>query len=201
MPQPRPAPPSHGQALRQIPAAEMVPISRNHRRRPRRRPARQDKRPVGGPRHAHPMTRRTGTGIALLADGTRRTIVALIALRPRHPSELARELGLSRPAVSRQLSLLTRAGLLRVATSRVDRRGRVYRLDPEEQGRITAWLAGTDIGLEEALISRLARTLDGSANVEPSRSRGLAERSGPGAPRAQGQDRNPTAREPSPRAA
>ena len=103
------------------------------------------------------MTRRTGSGIALLADDTRRTIVALIALRPRHPSELSRELGLSLPAISRQLSLLLGAGLIRVARSRVDARGRVYTLDPAQHGRIIAWLAGTDVGLEESIFSRWAR--------------------------------------------
>jgi len=84
------------------------------------------------------MTRRTGTGIALLADDTRRTIVALLALRPRHPSELARELSLSRPAVSRQLGLLVAAGVIRSARSRVDGRGRVYALNPADAGRVMA---------------------------------------------------------------
>lgn len=121
------------------------------------------------------MTRRTGSGIALLADDTRRTIVALVALRPRCPTELALELGLSRPAVSRQVSLLRKAGLVRVAISRIDRRRRVVMLDPAEQGRVMAWLAGTDIGLEEALISRLARTLDGSAKLEAPATGSLAD--------------------------
>lgn len=121
------------------------------------------------------MTRRTGSGIALLADDTRRTIVALVALRPRYPTDLALELGLSRPAVSRQVSLLRKAGLVRVAISRIDRRRRVVMLDPAEQGRVMAWLAGTDIGLEEALISRLARTLDGSAKLEAPATGSLAD--------------------------
>jgi len=102
------------------------------------------------------MTRRTGSGIALLADDTRRTIVALIALHPRHPTELSRELGLSLPAISRQLSLLTGAGLVRVTRSRVDARRRMYALDSRDQGRILAWLAGTGLGLEDAILSRWA---------------------------------------------
>jgi predicted transcriptional regulator len=102
------------------------------------------------------MTRRTGSGIALLADDTRRTIVALIALRPRHPTELSRELGLSLPAISRQLGLLSGAGLVRVTRSRIDARRRMYALDSREQGRIIAWLAGTDVALEESLLSRWA---------------------------------------------
>ena len=102
------------------------------------------------------MTRRTGSDIALLADDTRRTIVALIALHPRHPTELSRELGLSLPAISRQLGLLAGAGLVRVARSRIDGRRRMYAIDTRAQGRILAWLAGTDLALEESLLSRWA---------------------------------------------
>jgi DNA-binding transcriptional ArsR family regulator len=121
------------------------------------------------------VTRRTGAGIALLADDTRRLIVGLVGLRPRRPWELAEELGLSRPAVSRQLSILARAGLVRIVPSRVDRRGRLVLLDPASQGRILAWLAGTDLGLEEALVSRHARGLDRSARSEPVDGHGLAD--------------------------
>ena len=93
-------------------------------------------------------------------------IVALLALRPRHPSDLALELGLSRPAVSRQLRLLADAGLIRSARSLRDGRGIVYSLNPTESGRITAWLAGTGIGLEESIISRWLGPRDGSASAE-----------------------------------
>ena len=50
------------------------------------------------------MPRRTPEGIELLADATRRQIVALIAARIRQPSDIAAALGLSRPAVSRQFA-------------------------------------------------------------------------------------------------
>ncbi|HEY4227420.1 MAG TPA: winged helix-turn-helix domain-containing protein [Candidatus Limnocylindrales bacterium] len=92
------------------------------------------------------MPRRNGTGIALLADETRRQIVALVALRPRRPSDIARELDLSRPAISRQLRLLREAGLIRLMPFRADRRGTLYAIEPSAQGRIIAWLAGTEIG-------------------------------------------------------
>lgn len=91
-----------------------------------------------------------------MADDTRRTIVALIALRPRHPTELSRELGLSPPAISRQLRLLAEAGLVHRSRSRVDGRRHVFTIDASQQGRIIAWLAGTDIGLEKSLLSRWA---------------------------------------------
>ncbi len=95
------------------------------------------------------MPRRNGAGIALLADDTRLRIVALLALAPRRPSSIAREIGLSRPATSRQLRLLCDAGLVVMARSRIDGRGFVYSLDHGAHGRITAWLAGTGVGLRE----------------------------------------------------
>jgi DNA-binding transcriptional ArsR family regulator len=94
------------------------------------------------------MPRRNGSGIGLLADETRRRIVALLALRPTRPSAISRKIGLSRPATSRQLRLLREAGLVRVMRSPIDGRGLIYALHPDAHGRITAWLAGTEIGLE-----------------------------------------------------
>jgi DNA-binding transcriptional ArsR family regulator len=93
------------------------------------------------------MPKRNGTGIALLADDTRRRIIAHLALRPSRPTGIARAIGLSRPATSRQLRLLSGAGLIRGDRSWVDGRGIVYRIDPDAHGRITAWLAGTEVGL------------------------------------------------------
>ena len=94
------------------------------------------------------MPKRNGTGIALLADETRRRIVAMLAMRPMRSSAIARELGLSRPATSRQLRLLQEAGLIHGFASLADRRGVLYMLHPNTHGRITAWLAGTGVGLE-----------------------------------------------------
>jgi DNA-binding transcriptional ArsR family regulator len=62
-----------------------------------------------------------------LADGTRRSIVERLAHGPRAVGELARDLPVSRPAVSQHLKVLKCAGLVRdhaVGTRRV------YRLDP-----------------------------------------------------------------------
>jgi DNA-binding MarR family transcriptional regulator len=94
------------------------------------------------------MPKRNGQGIALLADETRRRIVALLAGRPMRPSAVAQELGLSRPAVSRQLALLQEARLVRRYPSMADRRAYLYSVEPEAKGRIIAWLAGTEVGLE-----------------------------------------------------
>jgi DNA-binding transcriptional ArsR family regulator len=91
------------------------------------------------------MPRRAAAGIELLADPTRRRIVALIAGRVRHPADIAEALRLSRPATSRQLRLLTEAGLLRWTWSRIDRRSRIYAIEPALHEAIIAWLAGVDL--------------------------------------------------------
>jgi DNA-binding transcriptional ArsR family regulator len=93
------------------------------------------------------MPRRNGEGIALLADPTRRRMIQLLALHPRRPSAVARELGLSRPATSRQLRILREAALIRELPTPHDRRGALYAIEPDNLGRIVAWLAGTEIGL------------------------------------------------------
>ncbi|HEY8846528.1 MAG TPA: winged helix-turn-helix domain-containing protein [Candidatus Limnocylindrales bacterium] len=92
------------------------------------------------------MPRRNGTGIALLADPTRRQIIALLAVAPQQPSELARHLTLSRPAVTRQLRLLEDADLVVAHQRLIDRRAVLYTLNARRHGAITAWLAGTDVG-------------------------------------------------------
>ena len=72
-----------------------------------------------------------------LGDPTRRAIFERLAARPQAVGELARELPVSRPAVSQHLKVLKRAGL--VADSAVGTR-RVYRLDPDGLGALRAEL-------------------------------------------------------------
>jgi len=97
------------------------------------------------------MPHRCGPGIELLADPTRRQIIALLAVRARRPSTIATELGLSRPATTRQLHVLRDAGLILSTPSIVDRRAVLYSIQPRQHGPITAWLAGTGVGRPIAL--------------------------------------------------
>jgi predicted transcriptional regulator len=97
------------------------------------------------------MPHRRGQGIELLADPTRRRIIALIAVRPLRPSTIAKEIGLSQPATTRQLNLLRDAGLIWPVPSVVDRRAVLYSIKRDQQGPITAWLAGTEVGRPIAL--------------------------------------------------
>jgi DNA-binding transcriptional ArsR family regulator len=62
-----------------------------------------------------------------LADRTRRSIVERLAHGPLAVGELARDLPVSRPAVSQHLKVLKRAGLVR---DRAAGTRRVYQLDP-----------------------------------------------------------------------
>jgi DNA-binding transcriptional ArsR family regulator len=74
---------------------------------------------------------------AALGDPTRRAIFERLADRPRAVGELARELPVSRPAVSQHLKVLKDAGLVvdRPAGNR-----RIYQLDPDGVGALRAQL-------------------------------------------------------------
>jgi DNA-binding transcriptional ArsR family regulator len=76
--------------------------------------------------------------IEVLADGTRRRIVELLADRERTAGELAGEFTVSRPAVSRHLRVLRQAGLVR---SRERGTQRLYSLDPAPLEELDAWLS------------------------------------------------------------
>ena len=76
-------------------------------------------------------------GWTALGDPTRRAIFERLADRPRAVGELARELPVSRPAVSQHLKVLKHAGLVmdRPAGTR-----RIYQLDPDGLGALRAYL-------------------------------------------------------------
>lgn len=63
-----------------------------------------------------------------LGDPTRRLILERLASRPMAVGELARELPVSRPAVSQHLKILKEAGLVR---AQLDGTRRIHRVDPE----------------------------------------------------------------------
>lgn len=75
--------------------------------------------------------------LAALADPTRRAIFESLALEPKAVGALARELPVSRPAVSQHLAVLKAAGLVR---ARVEGTRHIYRIDPEGLGALRAWL-------------------------------------------------------------
>jgi DNA-binding transcriptional ArsR family regulator len=78
-----------------------------------------------------------GNGLAALGDPTRRTIFERVAERPRAVGELARELPVSRPAVSQHLKVLKDAGLV---VHRAEGTRRIYAVDPQGLGGLRAYL-------------------------------------------------------------
>jgi DNA-binding transcriptional ArsR family regulator len=75
--------------------------------------------------------------LTALGDPTRRAIFERLADRPRAVGELARELPVSRPAVSQHLKVLKQAGLV---SDRAAGNRRIYQLDPNGIGALRAYL-------------------------------------------------------------
>jgi len=77
------------------------------------------------------------SGLTALGDPTRRAIFERLADQPSAVGELARELPVSRPAVSQHLKVLKDAGLVidRPAGAR-----RIYQLDPDGASALRAYL-------------------------------------------------------------
>ena len=74
--------------------------------------------------------------MSALGDATRRAIFELLAGGPSPVGELARELPVTRPAVSQHLKVLKEAGLV---TDRQEGTRRLYRINPEGVGALRAY--------------------------------------------------------------
>src|SRR3954451_16297929 len=75
-------------------------------------------------------------GMDALGDPTRRAIFERLAKGPTAVGELAKELPVSRPAVSQHLKVLKEAGLV---TDRPQGTRRLYQLDPQGIGALHAY--------------------------------------------------------------
>ena len=84
-------------------------------------------------------TARLDAAFAALADPTRRGVVSLLRLGPRRAGELAQELDMSAPAMSRHLRVLRESGLIEDQRGD-DARVRVFRLRPEPFSALRGWL-------------------------------------------------------------
>jgi DNA-binding transcriptional ArsR family regulator len=94
------------------------------------------------------------SGLGLLGDPSRRAIFELLARRPSSVGDLAKQLPISRPAVSQHLRALKDGGLV-VDTAQGTRR--VYRLNPEGVAALRAYL---DRVWDDALTAFQKATLD-----------------------------------------
>jgi len=74
--------------------------------------------------------------MAALADPTRRAIFELLREGPRPVGELARDLPVSRPAVSQHLRVLKEAGLV---SERKNGTRRLYRIEPDAVAALRAY--------------------------------------------------------------
>ena len=75
--------------------------------------------------------------LVALGDATRREVFERVATRPQSVSELARDLPVSRPAVSQHLRVLKDAGLV---SDRPEGNRRIYRMDPRGIEHLRAYL-------------------------------------------------------------
>ncbi len=94
--------------------------------------------------------------MAALADPVRNKIVSMLAARDMAAGDIAARFTVSRPAISRHLSVLLRARLVNV---REQAQMRVYSLNPEGLDEVDAWVAACRRTWNERL-DDLGRHLD-----------------------------------------
>jgi DNA-binding transcriptional ArsR family regulator len=95
--------------------------------------------------------------LVALADPTRRGVVELLRKSPRRASELADELSMTRPAMSRHLRVLRKTGLVTESELEHDARVRMYRLEPGPFAELRSWLTEVEAFWGDQLASFKAR--------------------------------------------
>jgi DNA-binding transcriptional ArsR family regulator len=82
--------------------------------------------------------------LAALADPHRRRVIEILRSGPRPAGEIAREVGLAPPAMSRHLRTLRRSGVVEESHPEFDARVRVYALRAGAMDDLKAWLEETE---------------------------------------------------------
>jgi len=82
--------------------------------------------------------------LTALADPHRRRVVEVLRSGPRPAGEIAREVGLAPPAMSRHLRTLRRSGVIEDAHPDFDARLRVYSLRAGGMEALKRWLEETE---------------------------------------------------------
>ena len=78
--------------------------------------------------------------LAALADPTRRGVLELLRDKPLRASDIADSLAMTRPAMSRHLRVLRKAGLVREEGLESDARARVYQLERAPLSQLGSWV-------------------------------------------------------------
>ena len=97
-----------------------------------------------------------------LGDPTRRQLLDHLRAGPQPVAVLARDLPVSRPAVSQHLKVLKEAGLVR--DEAVGAR-RIYRLDPDGFSSLQAWLDGFCRPVSDDYEAEIQRQIDERKNT------------------------------------
>ncbi|HEX3887221.1 MAG TPA: metalloregulator ArsR/SmtB family transcription factor [Phenylobacterium sp.] len=108
--------------------------------------------------------------LAALADPHRRQVVDLLSRGPRAAGDLARELALSAPSMSRHLRTLRESGLVEESHPTFDARVRIYALRPEPMANLLRWLEEAERLWSEQLLAfkaHLERKLEPDRDAEP----------------------------------
>ena len=99
---------------------------------------------------AHERVDRT---LAALADPHRRQVIDLLSHGPRAAGDLARELEISAPSMSRHLRTLRESGLVEESHPRFDARVRIYALKSGPMVDLMRWLDGAERLWSEQLLA------------------------------------------------
>jgi DNA-binding transcriptional ArsR family regulator len=91
----------------------------------------------------------------ILADTTRRSVIAILARGEHQVNDIVAEIGIHQSGVSRHLRILNEAGFVAV---RADGQRRLYSLKPDRFRELDAWLAQYR-GLWEARLDRMGAAL------------------------------------------
>ena len=81
-----------------------------------------------------------GAVVEALGDPVRRQVVTLLSGGPRRAGEIAAEVGMSAPAISRHLRVLLDALVIEDERLETDARARVFRLRSQSIAAARAWL-------------------------------------------------------------
>ncbi len=109
--------------------------------------------------------------IQVLGEPTRRRVVETLSRGPRRAGDLADELGVTAPSMSKHLRVLLRAGIVADARTGDDARARLFLLREEPLAAMRAWLDQLQAHWDEQLGSFKAH-VEQRAGAEKPRTEG-----------------------------